>query len=33
MPVAWTRHGMGVGFGNCARITVPLVPDLGPLPL
>jgi hypothetical protein len=29
MPVAWTRHGMGVGFGNCARITVPLAPDLG----
>jgi hypothetical protein len=29
MPVAWTRHGMGVEFGNCARITVPLAPDLG----
>ena len=29
MPEAWTRHGMGVGFGNCARITVPLAPDLG----
>jgi Protein of unknown function (DUF4238) len=29
MPEAWTRHGVGVGFGNCARITVPLAPDLG----
>jgi hypothetical protein len=29
MPDAWTRHGSGVGFGNCARITVPLAPDLG----
>lgn len=28
-PEAWTRHGVGVGFGNCARITVPLAPDLG----
>lgn len=27
MPEAWTRHG--VGFGNCARITVPLAPELG----
>jgi hypothetical protein len=29
MPEAWTRHGSGVGFGNCARITVPLAPELG----
>ena len=29
VPEAWTRHGAGVGFGNCARITVPLAPDLG----
>jgi hypothetical protein len=29
MPEAWTRHGVGVGFGNCARITVPLAPNLG----
>jgi hypothetical protein len=29
MPEAWTRHGVGVGFGNCSRITVPLAPDLG----
>jgi hypothetical protein len=29
MPEAWTRHGIGVGFGNCARINVPLAPDLG----
>lgn len=28
-PEAWTRHGVGVAFGNCARITVPLAPDLG----
>lgn len=29
MPEAWTRHGVGVGFGSCARITLPLAPDLG----
>lgn len=23
---AWTRHGVGVGFGTCRRITVPLTP-------
>jgi len=28
MPEAWTRHDVGVGFDTCARITVPLVPDL-----
>lgn len=28
-PEAWTRHGIGVGFGTCARVTVPLAPDLG----
>ncbi len=29
MPTAWTHHGVGLGFGNCARITMPLAPDLG----
>lgn len=29
MPVSWTRHGAGVGFGNCGRITMPLAPNLG----
>jgi hypothetical protein len=29
MPEAWARHGVGLGFGNCARITVPLAPNLG----
>jgi hypothetical protein len=29
MPDAWTRHGMGIGFQNCARITMPLTPNLG----
>lgn len=28
-PEAWTRHGVGVGFGTCARITVPLASDVG----
>lgn len=26
---AWTHHGVGLGFGNCARITMPLAPTLG----
>jgi len=29
LPIAWTRHGVGLGFGNCARITMPLAPTLG----
>lgn len=29
MPTAWTHHGVALGFGNCARITMPLAPDLG----
>lgn len=29
MPEPWTHHGVGVGFGNCGRVTVPLAPDLG----
>lgn len=29
MPVSWTRHGAGVSFGNCGRITMPLAPNLG----
>jgi hypothetical protein len=29
VPESWTRHGMGVGFGNCARITMPIAPTLG----
>ena len=29
MPEAWTHDGVGVGFNNCARVTVPLTPDLG----
>jgi hypothetical protein len=29
MPEPWTHHGVGVAFGNCARVTVPLAPDLG----
>lgn len=29
MPVAWTHHGVGIGFGNCGRITIPLAPNLG----
>ncbi len=29
LPERWTHHGMGVGFSNCARITVPLAPNLG----
>lgn len=29
MPEPWTQHGAGVGFGTCARITVPLAPNLG----
>jgi hypothetical protein len=26
---AWARHGIGVGFETCARITMPLTPQLG----
>jgi hypothetical protein len=26
---AWARHGIGVGFETCARITMPLTPELG----
>jgi hypothetical protein len=29
MPTAWTHHGVGLSFGNCARITMPLAPTLG----
>jgi hypothetical protein len=29
MPEPWTHHGVGVAFGNCARVTVPLAPNLG----
>lgn len=29
MPEAWTRHGIGVALHTCARITVPLAPELG----
>lgn len=29
MPERWTHHGAGVAFGNCARVTVPLAPNLG----
>lgn len=29
MPAPWTHHGVSLGFGNCARITMPLAPDLG----
>ena len=29
MPPAWTLHGVGIGFGNCRRVTVPLSPRLG----
>lgn len=29
MPERWTHHGVGVAFGNCARVTVPLAPSLG----
>jgi hypothetical protein len=29
MPDPWTRHGVGIAFGNCARITMPLAPNLG----
>lgn len=29
MPGAWTDHGVSLGFSTCARITVPLAPDLG----
>lgn len=29
VPVAWTRHGVGVGFATCRRITVPLGPKVG----
>lgn len=29
MPAPWTYHGVSLGFANCARITVPLAPDLG----
>jgi hypothetical protein len=29
MPTAWTHHGVGLGFRNCARITMPLAPTLG----
>jgi len=26
---AWTLHGLGVGFGTCQRVTIPLTPRLG----
>ncbi|SEF38416.1 Protein of unknown function [Amycolatopsis pretoriensis] len=29
MPEPWTHHGVGVGFGNCGRVTMPLAPNLG----
>ncbi|WP_081761955.1 DUF4238 domain-containing protein [Saccharomonospora piscinae] len=29
LPAPWTYHGVALGFGSCARITVPLAPDLG----
>lgn len=29
LPEIWTRHGAGVGFATCGRITVPLAPTLG----
>jgi hypothetical protein len=29
VPPAWTLHGVGVGFGSCRRVTVPLSPRLG----
>jgi hypothetical protein len=29
LPERWTHHGAGVGLGTCARITVPLAPNLG----
>ena len=29
MPTAWTHHGVGLAFRNCARITMPLAPTLG----
>jgi hypothetical protein len=29
VPPAWTLHGVGIGFRNCRRVTVPLSPKLG----
>jgi len=29
MPTPWRHHGAGLGFGNCAPITMPLAPTLG----
>jgi hypothetical protein len=28
VPEVWTQHGIGVGFGNCLRVTMPLSPTL-----
>ncbi|MEV4157838.1 hypothetical protein AB0J48_32930 [Nocardia salmonicida] len=29
LPEIWTKHGAGVGFATCGRITMPLAPNLG----
>lgn len=29
VPEIWTKHGAGVGFATCGRITMPLAPNLG----
>lgn len=28
-PLVWAKHGVGIGFGTCQRVSVPLTPQLG----